>query len=115
VTVVASGPLTSDALAEALRERVGEAFLGFYDAAAPVIDGESIDMDVAYRKGRYGQAADYLNLPFTRERYERFIALLAEARSHTCRTSGRSSSSSRAACRSRSSRGAASTRRASVR
>jgi methylenetetrahydrofolate--tRNA-(uracil-5-)-methyltransferase len=83
VTVVASGPLTSDALAEALRERVGEAFLGFYDAAAPVIDGESIDMDVAYRKGRYGQAADYLNLPFTRERYERFIALLAEARSHT--------------------------------
>jgi methylenetetrahydrofolate--tRNA-(uracil-5-)-methyltransferase len=83
VTVVASGPLTSDALAEALRERVGEAFLGFYDAAAPVIDGESIDMDVAYRKGRYGQAADYLNLPFTRERYERFIAALAEARSHT--------------------------------
>ncbi len=83
VTVVASGPLTSDALAEALRERVGEAFLGFYDAAAPVIDGESIDMDVAYRKGRYGQAADYLNVPFTREQYERFIAALAEARSHT--------------------------------
>ena len=83
VTVVASGPLTSDALAEALRARVGEAFLGFYDAAAPVIDGESIDMDVAYRKGRYGQAADYLNVPFTREQYERFIGALAEARSHT--------------------------------
>ena len=83
VTVVASGPLTSDALATALSRRVGEAFLGFYDAAAPVIDGESIDMSVAYRKGRYGQAADYLNVPFTREQYERFIGALAEARSHT--------------------------------
>ena len=83
ITVVATGPLTSDALAEALRARVGEPFLGFYDAAAPVIDGESIDMQVAYRKGRYGQAADYLNLPFTRAQYEVFIAALAEARSHT--------------------------------
>ena len=82
VVVVATGPLTSDALAEALRERVGEEFLGFYDAAAPVIDGESIDRTVAYRKGRYGQAADYLNLPFTREQYERFVEALGAARSH---------------------------------
>ncbi len=82
VVVIASGPLTSDALAERLRERVGEPFLGFYDAAAPVIDGESIDHGVAYRKGRYGQAADYLNLPFTREQYERFIEALAAARQH---------------------------------
>lgn len=82
VVVIATGPLTSDALAEALRARVGEAFLGFYDAAAPVIDGESIDLSIAYRKGRYGQSADYLNLPFTREQYERFIDALATARSH---------------------------------
>jgi methylenetetrahydrofolate--tRNA-(uracil-5-)-methyltransferase len=80
--VLATGPLTSDALAEAIRARLGTDFLGFYDAAAPVIDGETIDLEVAFRKGRYGQAADYLNLPFDRERYERFIEALAQARKH---------------------------------
>jgi methylenetetrahydrofolate--tRNA-(uracil-5-)-methyltransferase len=82
VVVLATGPLTSDALAAAIRERLGTDFLGFYDAAAPVIDGDSINMDVAFRKGRYGQAADYLNLPFGKERYERFIEALALARKH---------------------------------
>ena len=82
VGVIASGPLTSDALAARLRERVGEPFLGFYDAAAPVIASESIDHGVAYRKGRYGQAADYLNLPFSRARYERFYEALSAARRH---------------------------------
>jgi len=81
--VLATGPLTSDALAEDIRGIVGHDFLGFYDAAAPVIAFDSIDMDVAYRKGRYDQAADYLNLPFTREQYERFHAALDAARSHT--------------------------------
>jgi methylenetetrahydrofolate--tRNA-(uracil-5-)-methyltransferase len=83
VVVLASGPLTSDALAEGIRELVGESFLGFYDAAAPVIAFESIDLAIAYRKGRYGQAADYLNLPFDRPAYERFHAAISEARSHT--------------------------------
>ena len=82
VTVLATGPLTSDALADSIRNRLGTEFLGFYDAAAPVIDGDTIDMSVAYRKGRYGQAADYLNLPFTKEQYERFVAALAQARKH---------------------------------
>jgi methylenetetrahydrofolate--tRNA-(uracil-5-)-methyltransferase len=82
VSVIASGPLTSDALAHALRERVGIDFLGFYDAAAPVIEGDSIDMTVAYRRGRYGQAADYLNLPFDEASYARFYAALSEARRH---------------------------------
>jgi methylenetetrahydrofolate--tRNA-(uracil-5-)-methyltransferase len=82
VVVLATGPLTSDALAEAIRARLGTDFLGFYDAAAPVIDGETIDLEVAFRKGRYGQAADYLNLPFDRERYERFVEALAQARKH---------------------------------
>ncbi|UCH27916.1 MAG: FAD-dependent oxidoreductase, partial [Trueperaceae bacterium] len=63
--VIASGPLTSDALAASLEAQVGTGFLGFYDAAAPVIAAESIDLEVAYRRGRYGQSADYLNLPFT--------------------------------------------------
>ncbi|CAN5735282.1 methylenetetrahydrofolate--tRNA-(uracil(54)-C(5))-methyltransferase (FADH(2)-oxidizing) TrmFO [soil metagenome] len=82
VVVLASGPLTSDVLAERIRARVGMEFLGFYDAAAPVIDGDSIDMDVAYRKGRYGQAADYLNLPFSKEAYDHFFEALTAARAH---------------------------------
>lgn len=80
--VIASGPLTSDALAEALQGLVGQDLLGFYDAAAPVIEGESIDLAVAYRKGRYGQTADYLNLPFSREQYDRFFAALVQAQKH---------------------------------
>ena len=83
IVVIASGPLTSDALAERLREVIGEDFLGFYDAAAPVIDVDSVDMSIAYRKGRYGQAADYLNLPFDKEQYERWFEALTNARQHT--------------------------------
>ena len=83
VVVIASGPLTSDALAESIRQAVGTDFLGFYDAAAPVIEAESIDMSIAYRKGRYDQEADYLNLPFTKEQYERFLEALEGARKHT--------------------------------
>ena len=83
--VLATGPLTADALAANISELVGEGFLGFYDAAAPVVAFDSIDMSVAYRKGRYGQAADYINLPFTREHYEAFMQALSAARSHTPR------------------------------
>ena len=83
IVVLASGPLTSDGLANAIRSRVGVDFLGFYDAAAPVVDVESVDMDIAFRKGRYGQAADYLNLPFTKEQYDIFHRALATARKHT--------------------------------
>ena len=82
ITVIASGPLTSDALAEAIRQKVGMDFLGFYDAAAPVIEGDSIDMSVAYRKGRYGQAADYLNVPFSKDQYDRWYDALTQARKH---------------------------------
>ena len=83
VVVLATGPLTSDALARAVRARIGEDFLGFYDAAAPIVDAESIDMEVAFRKGRYDQAADYINLPLREDDYDRFYAALSEARSHT--------------------------------
>src|SRR5690606_28648819 len=76
-------PLTSDALASSIRQTVGSDFLGFYDAAAPVVAADSIDMNVAYRGGRYQQAADYINLPFDKDQYERFVAALGEARSHT--------------------------------
>lgn len=81
--ILATGPLTSEALAEDLRARLGEPFLSFYDAAAPVVLGESIDMDVCYRAGRYGQDADYINCPMTEEEYRRFHRAIAEARRHT--------------------------------
>ena len=83
IVVIASGPLTSGALAESLQKQIGEDFLGFYDAAAPVISFESIDMNVAYRKGRYGQAADYINIPFNQAQYETWLNALTEARQHT--------------------------------
>ena len=85
VVVLATGPLTADTLAERIRERVGQEFLGFYDAAAPIVTYDSIDMSIAYRKGRYGQAADYINLPFTEEQYLAFYEALSRARAHTPR------------------------------
>ncbi len=83
VTVLATGPLTSDALAEHLHSWVGNEFLGFYDAAAPVVLGESINLEVAYRAGRYGQSADYLNCPLNEEQYRHFYEVLTQARRHT--------------------------------
>lgn len=83
VVVLATGPLTSDALAASLRSVAGDRFLGFYDAAAPIVAFDSIDMSVAYRAGRYGQEADYINLPFTKEQYDRFYEALTRARKHT--------------------------------
>ena len=81
--VLASGPLTSDALAECLSAQLGTSFLGFYDAAAPVVLGESLDTDTCYRAGRYGQSADYWNCPLDKQDYERFYEALAQARAHT--------------------------------
>lgn len=81
--VLATGPLTSDALAQQLQELLGSEFLAFYDAAAPVLLGESIDLDRVYRAGRYGQSADYLNCPLNADEYSRLLELLAQARAHT--------------------------------
>ncbi|MCX7740022.1 MAG: methylenetetrahydrofolate--tRNA-(uracil(54)-C(5))-methyltransferase (FADH(2)-oxidizing) TrmFO [Meiothermus sp.] len=83
VVVLATGPLTADALAQHLQELLGAHFLSFYDAAAPVVLGESIDHGVVYRAGRYGQSADYLNCPLTEEEYRRFYEVLTQARRHT--------------------------------
>src|SRR5947209_8657795 len=78
--IVATGPLTSESLARSLAEAVGDSQLAFYDAIAPIVSGDSIDLSVAFAQSRYGkgEGADYLNLPLTREEYERFVeALLA--------------------------------------
>ncbi|MET0293636.1 MAG: methylenetetrahydrofolate--tRNA-(uracil(54)-C(5))-methyltransferase (FADH(2)-oxidizing) TrmFO [Phenylobacterium sp.] len=86
--VVASGPLTSPALTEAILEVTGEDQLSFFDAIAPIVLLDSIDMDVAWRQSRYdkegpgGDAAAYINCPMDRDQYESFIdALLAGEKS----------------------------------
>lgn len=80
ITIIATGPLTSPALAEKIRELTGEEYLYFYDAAAPIIEKDSIDMDKVYLKSRYdkGEAA-YLNCPMTEEEFKRFHTALVEA------------------------------------
>lgn len=86
IWIVASGPLTSDALAESIARRTGRERLYFYDAISPIVDAETIDMTVAYRASRYGRSldgtADYVNCPFNREQYERFLTTLLEAEQH---------------------------------
>ncbi|WP_042332645.1 methylenetetrahydrofolate--tRNA-(uracil(54)-C(5))-methyltransferase (FADH(2)-oxidizing) TrmFO [Desulfosporosinus orientis] len=80
LTVVASGPLTSDCLAEAIQRLTGEEALSFYDAAAPIVTLESIDLNKAFWASRYDKGdADYLNCPMTREEYELFHKALTEA------------------------------------
>ncbi len=84
LTIIATGPLTSPALAEAIRVLTGEQSLAFFDAIAPIVHYDSIDFDVAWRQSRYdkagpaGDAEAYVNCPLDRARYEAFIdALLA--------------------------------------
>jgi len=82
--VIATGPLTSMALAEAVHAVTGEEELAFFDAIAPIIYKDSINFDTAWFQSRYdkkgpgGDGADYINLPFTEEEYERFIDALIE-------------------------------------
>jgi methylenetetrahydrofolate--tRNA-(uracil-5-)-methyltransferase len=82
-TIVASGPLTSDALAGALAELTGAEHLHFFDAMAPIVAVESVNMAVAFRASRYGRGeqddGDYLNCPLTEAEYERFRDALLSA------------------------------------
>jgi methylenetetrahydrofolate--tRNA-(uracil-5-)-methyltransferase len=80
ITIIATGPLTSPALAEDLKNMTGEESLYFYDAAAPIIEKDSIDMNKVYLKSRYdkGEAA-YLNCPMTEEEFDRFHDALISA------------------------------------
>jgi len=85
--VVATGPLTSDALASAMQERLGTGALAFYDAIAPIVSRESIDESIAFTASRYGretmddpvEEGAYLNCPMNREEYEAFIEALTTA------------------------------------
>lgn len=79
--IVATGPLTSQALATAISTRLGETALAFYDAIAPIVSRESLDEERLYALSRYGKGDgdDYLNAPLTREEYEAFLGALAAA------------------------------------
>lgn len=79
-TIVATGPLTSDTLAGAIASLTGDAYLYFYDAISPIVEGESIDKKRVFAASRYGHGeADYLNCPLDREVYENFRKALQEA------------------------------------
>jgi methylenetetrahydrofolate--tRNA-(uracil-5-)-methyltransferase len=83
--IVATGPLTSPALATAIQALTGEAELAFFDAIAPIVHGETVDMDVCWLQSRYDKAgpgggvADYINCPLDKSQYDAFIAGLLAA------------------------------------
>ena len=84
--IIASGPLTSDSLAEDIARITGSERLYFYDAISPIVDADSIDMTVAFRASRYGKSLDggddYVNCPFNRDQYEQFVDALLSAQSY---------------------------------
>ncbi|HEY2029732.1 MAG TPA: methylenetetrahydrofolate--tRNA-(uracil(54)-C(5))-methyltransferase (FADH(2)-oxidizing) TrmFO [Myxococcales bacterium] len=76
--IVATGPLTGEALARDLADAVGASAIAFYDAIAPIVAGDSVDQNIAFAQSRYGkgEGADYLNLPLDRAQYEKLVGEL---------------------------------------
>ncbi|MCW5961535.1 MAG: methylenetetrahydrofolate--tRNA-(uracil(54)-C(5))-methyltransferase (FADH(2)-oxidizing) TrmFO [Pyrinomonadaceae bacterium] len=82
VSIIATGPLTSEALTQEIMKMTGDDQLYFYDAIAPIVAADSIDMNVAFKAARYGKGGDdYINCPFTEEQYITFYNELIEAKS----------------------------------
>lgn len=82
ISIIATGPLSSDALTTEIMRLTGDDQLYFYDAIAPIVAADSVDEAIAFRAARYGKGGDdYLNCPFDEEQYARFYAALLEARS----------------------------------
>ncbi|HEC98761.1 MAG TPA: methylenetetrahydrofolate--tRNA-(uracil(54)-C(5))-methyltransferase (FADH(2)-oxidizing) TrmFO [Proteobacteria bacterium] len=80
ITIIATGPLTSEGLSKRLGELIGENYLYFYDAIAPIIFKDSIDFNVAFKASRYAEGeGDYLNCPMDEKQYKDFIQALKEA------------------------------------
>jgi len=81
VTIIATGPLTDDALAADIKQKIGSEYLNFYDAAAPIVSGDSINMQSAFYQSRYdkGDGDDYINCPLNKEEYEAFHSALITA------------------------------------
>lgn len=86
VVIVASGPLTSADLAEDIGRVTGSERLYFYDAISPIVDAESVDMEIAFRASRYGKSLDgsddYVNCPFNREQYDAFLDALLTSQTY---------------------------------
>ena len=81
ITVIATGPLTSDPMAEYIEKNLGCSGLHFFDAAAPIVDASSLNMDIVYAASRYDKGdPDYLNCPMTREQYDAFYNELVSAK-----------------------------------
>ena len=82
-TIVATGPLTSDALAQAIADLTGQQHLFFYDALSPIVEHDSVDFNIAFRQSRHDagevQEGDYINCPMTKEEYLAFYAALIKA------------------------------------
>jgi tRNA:m(5)U-54 methyltransferase len=82
VTIICTGPLTSDALTAEIMRFTGDDQLYFYDAIAPIVAADSIDMSIAFKAARYGKGGDdYINCPMDRDEYARFYGALVEAKS----------------------------------
>lgn len=82
ITIICTGPLTSDALTREIMKLTGDDQLYFYDAIAPIVAADSINMEIAYKAARYGRGGDdYINCPFTKEEYEVFYNELINAKS----------------------------------
>jgi len=81
-TVIATGPLTSDALSRSVAELLGDGGLAFFDAIAPIVHRESLDDSIVFAAGRFDEDADYLNCPMSKEEYEGFVAELGAAQAH---------------------------------
>lgn len=81
--IIATGPLTSDALAENIASLTGSERLYFYDAISPIVDADTIDMSIAFRASRYGKSLDggddYINCPFDKQQYEDFVEAVLSA------------------------------------
>src|SRR5687768_4898239 len=84
--IVATGPLTSDALSQSIRAALGDEGLAFFDAIAPVVSADSIDREVVFSASRWGKGeeaeGDYLNAPMTKEQYEAFVEALKGGEEH---------------------------------
>ena len=82
ISIIATGPLSSDALTVEIMKLTGSDQLYFYDAIAPIVAADSIDQSIAFKAARYGKGGDdYLNCPFDKEQYQRFYEALIEAKS----------------------------------
>ena len=80
--IIATGPLTSGALYEAIEAALGDGGLAFFDAIAPIVHRESLDESIVFEAGRFDEDADYLNCPMSREEYEAFIDALRGGEAH---------------------------------